>query len=171
MADNGKGWIKLHRSLRDNILWTDSAPFDDRSAWIDLLMMVNHETREIKVGREIITVKAGQAWTSVTKLANRWHWSRPNTYRYIKMLKNLEMIHTDATPSGTLLTLVNWAFYNGERNTNVTTNDTTSVTTPVTTSVTQTRIYKNDIKNDKEDSPLTPQGEHDTGKRRTREWQ
>jgi DNA replication protein DnaD len=168
MADNGKGWIKLHRSLRDNILWTDSAPFDDRSAWVDLLMMVNHDARELIIGRKIISVKPGQTWTSIQHLAARWHWSREKTYRYIKMLKNLKMIHTDATPSGTLLTLVNWAFYNGERNTNETTNETTDKTTGETTDETQTRIYKNDIKNDKEDSPLTPQG---GSARRTREWQ
>ena len=151
MADKNKGWIKLYRSLQDNVIWQDSAPFDDRSAWIDLLMMVNHEDKEIKVGREIIKVKAGQKWTSIKHLADRWHWSREKTYRYTKMLKKCGMIYTDATPNGTLLTVVNWGFFNGMR-----------------TNETQTRSIKNikNVKNEKDNK--APGGDFDE---EDQEWQ
>lgn len=153
MADKKKGYIPLWRDIQDHWLWKSEEPFDDRSAWIDLLLSVNHEDRKLKVGNTIITIHAGQMWTSYKKLANRWNWSRPRVYRYTKMLKSDGMIFIDATPNGTLLTVVNYGNFSITRNTNVTTDVTTDVTTPittdVTTGVTQT-ITNNNYKNDKE---------------------
>jgi hypothetical protein len=39
-----EGWIKLYRKLWDDEIWDDELePHNKRSAWIDLLMMANHE--------------------------------------------------------------------------------------------------------------------------------
>ena len=148
MANTKTGYIKLYRSLLEHWLWTSSEPFDDRSAWVDLLMLVNHEEKKLKVGRSILTIHAGQMWTSYVKLANRWNWSRERVYRYIKMLKTDGMIFVDGTPNGTLLTVVNYGSFAGLRNTNETTNETPDKTTGKTSNETsgeaQTRMIKND---------------------------
>lgn len=153
MSNKNLGWVPVYRSIKDHWLWDNDEPFSKGQAWIDLLLSVNHEEKKIKVGSRIQVIKPGQMWTSYKKLGNRWNWSRERVYRYTKMLKSDGMILVDATPSGTLLTLLNWDVFNGQRNTNETTNETTDKTTPKTTGETtgetQTIMNNND-NNDKE---------------------
>ena len=42
------GWIKLHRQIVESDIWSseDQEPFDRRSAWIYLLLIVNNEDRD-----------------------------------------------------------------------------------------------------------------------------
>ena len=162
--DNKKsGFIALYRSLQDNPIWCNGKPFSDGQAWVDILLSVNHKDNFLQVGCSIVTIHAGQMWTSFVKLANRWVWSRERVYRYIKMLKKAGMIYVDATPNGTLLTVRNWDFYNGVRNTNETTNETanetSSETSNETTGETQT-IMNNNVNNEKEVNkrPAPPRG-------------
>jgi len=147
MADKKKGYVPIYRSIKDHALWNSNEPFDYRSAWIDILLSVNHEEKKIYINGKIQIIKAGQMWTSIKKLAETWNWSRPRVYRYIKLLKSDGMIFTDGTPNGTLLTVINWGNFQTPRNTdvtsNVTTDVTTSVTSNVTSGVTQTRMIKN----------------------------
>lgn len=147
MANKKKGFIPVYRSIQDNWLWTSDEPFDCRSAWIDLLLSVNHEEKKIQVGRSVITIHEGQMWTSYVKLANRWKWSRERVYRYIKMLKSDKMILTDATSNGTLLTVINYSNFAYRKNTNETSNETTgetpSKTSDETSDETQTIIINN----------------------------
>lgn len=142
MVSLGKGWIKLHRKLADDPLWL-SEPFTKGQAWVDLLMMVNHEDRKIIVRNNIITVKAGQRIISIDQLAHRWKWSRGKVRRFLKMLENDTSISTtcDRT-NGTSVTIVKWAFYQGERPSNDTSNGTSNGH--------QTDINKNDIRMNKE---------------------
>lgn len=108
MADKKKGYVPIYRTLKDNWLWQDEEPFDRRSAWIDLLLSVNHEERKILINNQVVVIKAGQKWTSYRTLARQWHWSKDRVKRYIKLLKSDGMIYTDETRCGTLLTIVNW---------------------------------------------------------------
>ena len=143
----GKGWIKLHRKLADDPLWL-SEPFTKGQAWVDLLMMVNHEDRKIIVRNNIITVRAGQRIISIEQLAHRWKWSRGKVRRFLKMLENDTSISTtcDRT-NGTSITIEKWAFYQGERPSNGTTIDTSNGTS----NGHQTDINKNDIRMNKEE--------------------
>ena len=116
-----EGWIRLHRKIWESDIWEDGEekePFDKRSAWIDLLMMANFKERKLIVNSKVITVKRGQTFTSIRKLSKRWHWGAKRTMAYLKVLEDLKMVTAEATPKGTLLTLVNYEFYQGEGNTN-----------------------------------------------------
>lgn len=132
MANKKLGFVPLWRSLKENIIWTADEPFDARSAWVDILLSVNHEDRELKVGCSVITIHAGQMWTSYVKLARVWGWSKKRVIRYLDFLKKAGMIYTHATSNGTLLTVVNWAFFNSRGNANDTAHDTTNDTAGVT---------------------------------------
>ena len=162
MADKKKGYIPLYRTIQDHWLWKSDEPFDDRSAWVDLLLSVNHEDRKLRVGNTIVTIHAGQMWTSYQKLANRWNWSRERVYRYTKLLKSDGMIRVDATPNGTLLTLVNYDDFAISKNTNKTTNEATNEATPKTTDEAtgeaQTIIIENEnnYNNEKKRTPPAP---------------
>ena len=139
--DKGGGWIKVYRQIRDNWIWNDA---EKLKAWIDLLMMVNHEDKKVLVNGKIIIIRRGQTLTSTVKLAERWGWSRNRIYRYIVQLKTDKMSNTHGTPYGTIVTIENYSTFQGEQINNGTTNETsdgtTVGTTDGTTVGTQTRI-------------------------------
>lgn len=112
-----KGWIALHREITENWIWKDSEPFDKRSAWIDLLLMVNHEDRKILFDGQLITVKRGQKITSLQKLSKRWKWSINKVKRFLRLLEQDNMILLKIeTAKGTALTIVNYSLYQDIRN-------------------------------------------------------
>lgn len=124
------GWIKLHRQLQETKLWKRKEPFDMRSAWVDLLMKVNFDDQKIILNKRAVIVKRGQTFTSVRNLAERWHWSKGRVTTYLKLLEELEMVTVDRTTEGTLITVVNYSFYQGDTDTNRDSNkDTTKDTT------------------------------------------
>lgn len=105
------GYISLHRKIRDCVLWEDKDPFDRRSAWIDLLLLANHSDKKIIFNGKAITIKEGQYLTSVRKLADNWHWSINRTQRYLGLLENENMIERKSDNHSTLITIVNYGFY------------------------------------------------------------
>ena len=147
------GWICIHRKITDCAIWADSEPFDRRSAWVDLLLMANHEDKKIFFDGHPRVIKKGQRLTSTVKLAERWNWSRPRVARYLDLLESDNMITTERTPKGTLITIVKYGDYQDMKpnrvTTHVTTDVTPHVTTDVTTDVTQTTMNNND-NNDKQ---------------------
>lgn len=107
----GKGWIQLHRSIREcNIVWDDK-PFSKGQAWIDLLLTVNHEDKEILFNGNFTIVKRGQTLTSLTKLADRWGWSRKKTTKFINELKMAQMVDFESNNKRTVITVVNYGVY------------------------------------------------------------
>lgn len=142
----GKGWILLYRSIQDNDIWNSNEPFDRRSAWIDLLLLMNHETRNVMIDGKLITVERGQHWTSTVKLANRWNWSRGRVKRYLDQLSGQGMIHVSSTARGTTITVIKYDVYQSMRTTNDTSDGTTGGTTDGTTDGTQTNNYRNNYR-------------------------
>ena len=114
-----QGWIKLHRQILESDIWADDEqePFDRRSAWIDLLLMANHKDKQTVFDGKAITVMRGQKITSVRKLSERWRWSVNKTYRYLKLLEDLEMIKRESDSRRTLLTIVKYGDFQGYENT------------------------------------------------------
>lgn len=117
--DNKKtrGWIKLYRDINENMLWTSDEPFDRRSAWIDLLLMVNHEPKTILVDGQKKTIGVGQRWLSVRTLSQKWNWSKGRVERFMKLLEEDEMITLEKHKNGTLLTIVKYGFFQFGRDT------------------------------------------------------
>lgn len=109
---SNQGWIKLHRQIQNCFLWEDK-PFDKCRAWIDLLILANHEDKKIFFNGELITVERGQYITSIRKLSDRWGWSKDKVVRHLTLLESEEMIHRDSDSNRTLLTIVNYGVYQG----------------------------------------------------------
>lgn len=82
-----EGWISVYRQIVDNWIWKSKEPFDKRSAWIDLLLMVNRKDEEVEFNGKIIAVKRGQRITSIEKLSDRWNWSRHKVSNYLNQLE------------------------------------------------------------------------------------
>ena len=105
-----QGWIRLHRSIKDNFVWDDK-PFNRGAAWIDLILLANHEGRKIPVGAQVIQIERGQLFTSSVSLSAKWGWSRGKVERFLELLENEQMIERKRTPNGQVLTLVNYGVY------------------------------------------------------------
>lgn len=151
----GKGWIKLYRQSEENPLYF-SEPFDRWHAWQDLLLIVNHERKQFISKGQLITLEPGQTVTSDRILAQRWHWSREKVRRFLKLLNDTSMCTIKRTTNGTILTIVNWAKFQGAQPTDETTNETTGKTTDETTDETLTRMIKNEKKGKKCVGTRTP---------------
>lgn len=157
MVSLDNGWIHLHRKIRDNWIWDDP---EKLRAWIDILLMVNHDDKQIPFDGHIITIHKGQRLTSLQKLSERWGWSRNRVDRFLRLLDEAGMVTTNRTPNGTVLTVVNWAFYQNTRDTNGATNEATNGTANEATSGTtvgaQTRMIKNEKNEEKCVGTRTP---------------
>ena len=125
-----EGWICLHRKIQECVIWDSEEKFDYRSAWIDLLLLANHEDKKIMFDGKPIVVKRGQRITSVRKLADRWHWGIERTTRFLRMLEDEKMIIKESDKRRTLLTIVNYGVYNDMPNTDRYSNGTLTDTVP-----------------------------------------
>lgn len=104
------GWIKIHRQIQNCLIWDDK-PFNMASAWIDLLLLANHEDKETIFDKKPILVKRGQRITSVRELSARWGWGKDKTLRFLRLLESEKMIVKDSDSRRTLLTIVNYGIY------------------------------------------------------------
>ena len=147
MAD--KGWIKLYRKVRENWIWENPEYF---KAWVDILLMANHEDKQILFNGHVITIRKGQKLTSLSKLAERWNWSRNRVDRYLRLLSEAEMVTASRTPNGTLLTVEKYGFYQAPWDSDEATHEATAGATDGATGEAtvgaQTRIKE--LKNEKE---------------------
>lgn len=112
-----QGWIRLHRSIMDNWLY-EHKPFCEVAAWIDLLMLANHEAHKMPQKGKFIIIERGQLFTCSRTLSERWGWSRGKVDRFLTLLENDGMLIKNRATNGTTLTIVNYGFYQDTRATN-----------------------------------------------------
>lgn len=111
---SNKGWISLHRKIKDNWLWQRKRVFSEFEAWIDILLSVNHAPAKVSINGQLIEVKEGEILTSILKLSEAWQWSRGKVTRFLDKLESEQMINQKRTSKYTLLTVMNWALYQDE---------------------------------------------------------
>ena len=148
--DKMSGWIILHRKIQNNYLWKSSSRFDERSAWVDLLLMASHEGRTVRINGEVLEVEPGQRITSLGKLSERWRWNRKTVKKYLLELQEQDMIHVVFTKRWTSIFIVNYSKYQLRGSTDWTSERTTDWTSERTSERTQTNNYINNyINNEK----------------------
>src|SRR6056297_3625205 len=102
------GWIKLYRQIQNNWLWETEKPFDKRSAWIDILLMVNHKKKKIPFDNSFVEVDKGERITSERKLAKKWGWSRTKVRNFLELLQKDNMLEVKKTTKRTTIKVVNF---------------------------------------------------------------
>ena len=147
-----KGWIKLNRQMQDHWIWNDGE-YDKAHAWIDLIMLANHEDKDVVFDYEVVKICRGQFITSIRKLANRWKWSTERTLKYLRLLEQAEMVHRDSNTKRTLITIVNYDKYQDVPNTSEDTDEDTNRTQTEHGSAHGSDTNKN-IKNDKNEKNI-----------------
>lgn len=110
-----KGWISLHRQIQEHWVWKDK-PFSKGQAWLDILMMVNHEDKKVLLGTELVEVKRGSRITSIRQLCDRWGWSNTKINSFLTVLENDGMLVVKSDTKKTVLTVVNYSDYQVSKN-------------------------------------------------------
>lgn len=105
-----KGWVAIYRQLQDHWLWQDK-PFSKQAAWIDMLLLANHDDNKFLFGNELVEVKCGSFISSIEKLKNRWGWSNTKVMSFLKLLENDEMVIKKSDTKKTVITIVNYGNY------------------------------------------------------------
>ena len=103
------GWVKLYRQMQFNELWNSDKPFDERSAWVDLILMVSRKKQIINLPNgSKLTISSGQIFISLRKLADKWHWDKGQVTRFLETLESMGSASLDKSPFGTIITLTNY---------------------------------------------------------------
>ena len=111
-----KGYIKVYRDIRDHWIWTDEEePFSRGQAWIDLIMMANHNDRDVLFNGRLIHVEKGCRITSLRRLSERWKWSIHKVSDFLNLLEKEGMISQVRDSKKTLITLINYGIYQSEK--------------------------------------------------------
>lgn len=121
------GYIKLHRKILENMLWTEK-PFDYAHAWLDLLLLANYKDLQVIRRGQVVDRKRGEVNTSIGYLADRWGWSKNKVRNYLSILKGTGMCTPEGTPHGTTLRIENYSKYQGDAHTEGTPKGTTEGT-------------------------------------------
>lgn len=111
-----EGWIKLHRKIKECFIFHDK-PYDRTHAWIDILLMVNHEDKKFLLGNQLTEVQRGSTITSIRKLSQRWGWSNKKVTAFLRLLNEEKMLVQKSDTKKTVLTVVNYDFYQSQGNT------------------------------------------------------
>ena len=127
-----EGWICIYRAIEEDPMYF-AEPFTRMQAFIDLILITNHD-RTVFFKRGIkITVERGQTVRSEDELALRWKWSRGKVRRFLIELENDTKIVQQKTRLCNCISIVNYDKYQLGGTTDSTTNDTTDSTTDSTT--------------------------------------
>ena len=113
------GWQKVYRDITKHWLWEDK-PFSRGQAFIDLLLMVNHQDKKILFNGDLIEVKRGSRITSLRQLGESWGWSRTKVKKFLEQLEKDEMITVKSDSKKTVVSIENYSVYQDSKNSDVT---------------------------------------------------
>lgn len=104
------GWVKVHRDIQNCWIWEDK-PFSRGQAFIDLILMVNHEDKKIMFNGSLIEIKRGSGITSLRKLGDNWGWSSKKVKHFLEQLQSDKMLSYKSDSKKTLVTIENYSLY------------------------------------------------------------
>lgn len=146
MAENN-GWIKLHRKVSDNFLYPKGREFTKYEAWIDLLLLVNHEDSDVMIKNEVYKCKRGQSVRTKLTYEKRWNWTPQKVKSFFNMLQKQSMIELSSTTKTTILTICNYDNYQSKQQT-----DNKQITNEQQTDNKRITINKNEENNKNENN-------------------
>lgn len=117
------GWISIDRSIQNHWLFKEKRTISKFEAWIYLLMEANHSKAKVPIGNQIVTVERGQRLTSILTLSDLFNWSRFKVKTFLDLLESDGMLEVKTTSKYTLITIVNYDFYQSEQGRNQHQND------------------------------------------------
>lgn len=117
MARKNENWVKVYRSLMNHDIWLDGEPFTRGQAWVDLIMMACFKETDNAYRGKLLHLSRGSIRTSVPYLAKRWNRSENWVRKTLQILQGMQMVYTVGTARGTLITIENYASFQGQGHT------------------------------------------------------
>lgn len=108
-----QGWIKLSREITDHWIWQDA---DRLKWWLDLLMLAAWEETKQLAGSKVIALKRGQLIASIAFLTKRWGKNHNTVIDFLKTLQREGMITKRSERNISIITICNYADYQGADN-------------------------------------------------------
>jgi hypothetical protein len=127
-------------------------------AWIDLLLIANHDEKDVFIRGNKVTVHRGEIAYSSENLAQRWKWSRGKVLRFLDYIEDMGMIVQQKSFVISTISICNYEKYQG----NGTADDTTDSTADDTADGQQTVqqiVHKQEYKKkkkEKEENNISP---------------
>lgn len=109
MKEN-KGYFLIHRKIAQHRFWL-SEKFTKAQAWIDLILLANHEQSTTYVRGIEVKMETGQLFWSEFSLSERWGWSRGKTRNFLENLQNHGEISRKLDNKIGLITVLNYSKY------------------------------------------------------------
>lgn len=111
-------WIKIHRQIRDNVLFKENRTFSKFEAWLDILMDCNFKKWEMLLWYEIHKINVWSYVTSKEKLCKKYKWSKVKLNNFLRFLESNKMLSQKTiwkwTHKATELCALNYAKYQVE---------------------------------------------------------
>jgi hypothetical protein len=104
------GWVSIHRKMMDKRSYF-SEPFCRNMAWVDMILLANHDKNWFRCRGLKVEVYRGQIGFGLEELAKRWMWSRGKVERFMKELEFERQIVRQKNNITTLITIVNYNQY------------------------------------------------------------
>lgn len=107
------GYIKLHRGWHESPMFK-AEPYCERAAWTWLLSNAAWKSVRRMGGKgNEIEIGVGQIHVSDRSLASAWGWDKKRVRRFLAKLERSKSATIKRTTDGTVLSIENWAFYQG----------------------------------------------------------
>ena len=103
MVDS-QGWVKLHRSILE---WEWYSDINTKILFLHLLLKSNHKDKKFQG----ITIKRGQVVTGLSNLSIETSLSVQRVRTSLSKLKSTNEITIETSSKGTVITIVNYDFY------------------------------------------------------------
>lgn len=109
------GYLKISRKFfEEDPYWNEKRPRTKAEAWLDLLFMASWKPRQFVINNHIESLQRGELFTSIRFLANRWHWGKNVTARWMEAVQKAGRLQVRrAGQAGTVYLLVNYEYYQG----------------------------------------------------------
>lgn len=145
VGDKVAGWIKLHRCLKDSLVFDNS---DLLKVWIWCLLKATHKKHKQMVGLQEVELQEGQFIFGRKKAAEELNMTESKVYRLVKKLESMGNIILESNNKWTSVTIANWELYQ-----DIEIESEQQMNNKRTTNEQQMNTNKNvkNVKNDKED--------------------
>jgi DnaD/phage-associated family protein len=110
------GWVKLHRKIIENPIWTDSQKL---KLWMLCLLKATHKEYKQLVGDQVVLLKPGEFVTGRDSLAYEFnkgvnkanHVSGISLFRWLSLLAEMGFLNIKKTNKFTVVSVVSWNEY------------------------------------------------------------
>ncbi|MCF2717840.1 hypothetical protein LWE69_11680 [Paenibacillus sp. UKAQ_18] len=116
----GKGWIKLHRKIRDSSIFNDMQLF---RLWTICLTEATHKERDQIVGKQTVHLMPGEFVTGRFQIQELYNYGLKKddqqkgdktVYRWLEMLETSGFLTIKKTNKYSVVTIDNWGIYQGD---------------------------------------------------------